>query len=154
MLLSLGGEEAKIRMLSAARLLYQMGFSLYATGQTSEFLLENKIPNRFVYKVHEKGNPNVKDLITSKKVSMVVNISDKKDLGVKELSKQITDGYIIRRAAVDCNIPLFTKVTIAKLFINSLAKYNLDMLKVKSWDEYVKRNQKLVLSGVEGSKMI
>lgn len=153
-LLSLGGEEAKIRMLSAARLLYQMGFSLYATGQTSEFLLENKIPNRFVYKVHEKGNPNVKDLITSKKVSMVVNISDKKDLGVKELSKQITDGYIIRRAAVDCNIPLFTKVTIAKLFINSLAKYNLDMLKVKSWDEYVKRNQKLVLSGVEGSKMI
>ncbi len=138
-LLSLGGEEGKMRLLNSAKLLYQMGFTIYATEQTSEFLKNHHIQTKFVYKVHDKKSPNVEDVIREKKVGLVINLSDRSDLGIRELEKLISDGYLIRRAAVDNNIPLFTKATIANLFINALAKYKLDMLKVKSWDEYVKK---------------
>lgn len=140
-LLSLGGEEGKKRLLSSVKILHQLGFSLFATEKTFKYLAENKIPAKFVYKVHEKGRPNVVDMIKNKNVDLVINLSDRSDLGIKELTKQTTDGYLIRRAAVDANIPLFTKASIASLFINALAKYKLDMLKVKSWDEYVKKIQ-------------
>ena len=68
---------------------------------------------------------------------MVFNLSDRDDLGVKEMSLELTDGYQIRRATVDTNIPLFTKVSTANLFINSLYKLKPEDLKVKSWCEYL-----------------
>lgn len=135
-LLSLGGEEAKFRLLPAARILQKLGFTIYATEKTYRFLKRNQIACRFVYKVHDSKRPNIVDLINDKKVSLVINISDKSDLGIKEISNMITDGYYIRRAAVDSNIPLFTKTTIANLFVSAMARYKIDMLKVKSWDEY------------------
>lgn len=137
-LLALGGEEGKERLLSAAQKLEKMGFSIYATRKTSEFLKKHGISANFVYKVHEEGSPNVVDMIKQKKVSLVINLSDRGDLAVKHLMKEITDGFLIRRAAVDANIPLFTKATIANLFVEALAKCPVDMLKIKSWDEYVK----------------
>lgn len=138
-LLSLGGVEGKNRLLSVVRLLKEMNFKLHATRQTCEFLKLHNVQARFVYKVHEKGSPNVVDLITQKKVGLVINLSDRSDLGVKELLKEVTDGYLIRRAAVDANIPLFTKATIANLYVTALYKYSIDKLKVKSWDQYVIR---------------
>lgn len=143
-LLSLGGEEGKERLLTAAHVLKKMGFSLYATRNTSEFLKTHNIPAQFVYKVHESGKPNVVDLIKKKKVSLVINLSDRSDLGVKELTKQITDGYLIRRAAVDANIPLFTKVTSARLFVAALSRYSLDTLEVKSLADYSENKSKVV----------
>lgn len=137
-LLALGGIEGKERVLPAAKILSDMGYTIYATRNTSAFLAANGIKSNFVFKVHEEGKPNVVDLIRQKKVSLVINLSDRGDLGVKHLIKETTDGFMIRRAAVDANIPLFTKATIANLFVESLAKCPINMLKIKSWDEYVK----------------
>ncbi|MCL4339192.1 carbamoyl-phosphate synthase (glutamine-hydrolyzing) large subunit [Patescibacteria group bacterium] len=137
-LVSLGGEEGKERLLSTVKTLHFMGFKLYATQNTSSFLKENGIPAKFVYKVHEKGFPNVVDIINSRKVGMVINLSDRSDLAIKHQIKEETDGFLIRRAAVDVNIPLFTKATIANIFVEALFRYNLDKLQIKSWDEYVK----------------
>lgn len=137
-LLALGGDEGKHKLLPAAQKLSKMGFSIFATRNTSKFLADNGIKSTFVYKVYEKGEPNVVDMIKQRKVSLVINLSDRGDLGVKHLMKEISDGFMIRRAAVDANIPLFTKATIANLFVESLAKCPLDMLKIKAWDEYVK----------------
>lgn len=136
-LLSLGGMEGKERLLPVVYLLKDMKFKLYATRQTALFLGKHKIHCEFVYKVHENGRPHVVDLIKDRKVDLVINLSDRSDLGVKELLKEVTDGYLIRRAAVDANIPLFTKATIANLYVTALHKYTPDSLKVKSWDEYV-----------------
>lgn len=135
-LLALGGDEGKERLLPAAKTLNKMGYSIYATRNTSKFLSGHGIKSQFVYKVHEQNEPNVVDLINQKKVSLVINLSDRGDLGVKHLIKEITDGFLIRRAAVDANIPLFTKATIANLFVEALAKYPINMLKIKSWEEY------------------
>jgi len=140
-LLALGGEEGKQRLLPAARKLHKLGFTIYATRQTCGFLKNNGIAANFVYKVHEEGTPNVVDMIKGKKVSLVINLSDRGDLGVKHLVKETTDGFLIRRAAVDSNIPLFTKATIANLFVSALEKCPVNMLKIKSWDEYVNKTQ-------------
>lgn len=138
-LLSLGGDEGKIRLLPAAKLLQRKGFTLYATEHTCLFLKKHNIASKFVYKVHDTERPNVVDVIRERKVDLVINLSDRSDLAVKHLLKEVTDGYLIRRAAVEVNIPLFTKASIANLFVKALAKYNLDMLQVKSWDDYMKQ---------------
>ncbi|OIO14691.1 carbamoyl phosphate synthase large subunit [Candidatus Gottesmanbacteria bacterium CG11_big_fil_rev_8_21_14_0_20_37_11] len=135
-LLSLGGTEGKERLLSAVKNLNKMGFYLYATKKTSEFLKIHGISSTFVYKVHERKKPNVVDLIVQKKVHLVINLSDKNDIG-EDISKEVTDGYLIRRASVDSNIPLFTKATIANVFVTALAKYSIGKLSIKSWDEYI-----------------
>jgi carbamoyl-phosphate synthase large subunit len=136
-LLSLGGDESKERLLPAAKILQKLGFNLYATEHTCRFLKEHGIPAQFVYKVHDNKRPNVVDVIRERKVDLVINLSDRSDLAVKHLVKETTDGYLIRRAAIDVNIPLFTKASIAHLFVTAIAKHSLSMLKIKSWDEYV-----------------
>lgn len=137
-LVSLGGVEGKQRLLPSVSLLRKMGFSIHATQNTSYFLNNNGIQTEFVYKVHDKKRPSVIDLIHSKKVGLVINLSDRSDLGVKELTAQISDGYLIRRAAVDANIPLFTKATIAAMYVEAVSKYSLDTLTIKSYDEYIR----------------
>ncbi len=141
-LLSLGGDENKQKLLLAAEILKKLGYTIYATCNTHDLLKTYRIPSKFIYKVHEGKRPNVVDLIHERKVSFVINLSDRSDLGIKELTREVTDGYLIRRAAVDTNIPLFTKATIANLFVQTLAKYDLDMLQIKSWDEYLARIKK------------
>ncbi len=136
-LLSFGGDEAKQRLLPAARLLYKMGYKLYATEKTGLYLRQYGIPSEFVHKVFEGKRPNVIDIIKDKKAGIVINLSDRADIDMKAWVKQVTDGYMIRRAAVDANITLFTKATIANLYVTSLYKYNLDKLNIKSWEEYV-----------------
>jgi carbamoyl-phosphate synthase large subunit len=116
-----------------------MGYTIYATDKTCGFLESHGISSKFVYKVHDQKGPNVLDLIKKKEVGMVFNLSDRSDLGVRELTRQTTDGYLIRRAAVDANIHLFTKATIATLFVQALFRYSLDSLEIKSYDEYVRR---------------
>ena len=136
-LLSFGGDEAKQRLLPAVRILHKMGFKLYSTRKTGLYLRNYGIKSEFVYKVFEKKSPNVLDIIKEKKADVVFNLSDRSDIDMKAWTKQITDGYLIRRAAVDANIPLFTKSTIANLYVTSLYKYSLDKLSIKSWEEYV-----------------
>ena len=134
-LLSTGDARQKADMLSAARLLRQKGYSLYATGGTSRYLSENGIDNTLVYWPDEKREPQALGLLHRKEIDMVVNIP--KDLSVGELD----NGYQIRRAAVDLNIPLLTNARLAGAFISAFCSLSVDDLIIKSWAEYENENR-------------
>ena len=134
-LLSTGDARQKADMLSAARLLRQKGYSLYATGGTSRYLSENGIDNTLVYRPDEKREPQALGLLHRKEIDMVVNIP--KDLSVGELN----NGYQIRRAAVDLNIPLITNARLASAFISAFCSLSADDLIIKSWAEYENENR-------------
>ena len=134
-LLSTGDARQKADMLSAARLLRRKGYSLYATGGTSRYLSENGIDNTLVYWPDEKREPQALGLLHRKEIDMVVNIP--KDLSVGELN----NGYQIRRAAVDLNIPLITNARLASAFISAFCSLSADDLIIKSWAEYENENR-------------
>ena len=134
-LLSTGDAKQKADMLSAARLLQQKGYSLFATGGTSRYLSENGIDNTLVYWPDEKREPQALGLLHRKEIDMVVNIP--KDLSVGELD----NGYQIRRAAVDLNIPLLTNARLASVFISAFCSLSVDDLIIKSWAEYENENR-------------
>ena len=130
-LLSTGTPKQKVEMLSAARLLQQKGYKLFATGGTSKFLTENGVENTQVYWPSETNQqPQALDMLHKKDIDMVVNIP--KNLTAGELS----NGYKIRRAAIDLNVPLITNARLASAFINAFCTMTLDDLAIKSWAEY------------------
>ena len=130
-LLSTGGAKQKVEMLDAARQLVENGYELYATGGTSKFLDENGISNTRAYWPSEAGQtPQALDLLHEHKIDMVVNIP--KNLTVHEL----TNGYKVRRAAIDLNVPLITNSRLASAFINAFCTLKLDNIDIKSWNEY------------------
>lgn len=125
----------KAKFLKAAQALFELGYHIYATDTTALFLESNGIPAEIVRKASENA-PNIIDVINSKKVAFVVNLSEHKILS-KEVKNIITDGFRIRRATVDNQIPLFTDMHLARAFIKALAKYKLEDLKIKSYNEYI-----------------
>ena len=130
-LLSTGTPKQKVEMLSAARLLQQKGYKLFATGGTSKFLTENGVENTQVYWPSETNQqPQALDMLHKKEIDMVVNIP--KNLTAGELS----NGYKIRRATIDLNVPLITNARLASAFINAFCTMTLDDLAIKSWAEY------------------
>ena len=129
-LLSTGSTKQKVDMLQASRALKAKGYNLYATGGTSKFLSENGIENTRVYWPSEEGHPQALEMLHNKEIDMVVNIP--RDLSVGEL----TNGYKIRRAAIDLNIPLITNARLASAFINAFCSMSIDDIAIKSWDEY------------------
>ena len=129
-LLSTGGPKQKVEMLQAARQLQRKGYKLFATGGTSKFLTENGVENTLVYWPSEEGQPQALDMLHRKEIDMVVNIP--KNLTSGELS----NGYKIRRAAIDLNIPLITNARLASAFINAFCTMSVDDLAIKSWAEY------------------
>ncbi len=129
-LLSTGSTKQKVDMLQASRALKAKGYNLYATGGTSKFLTENGIENTRVYWPSEEGHPQALEMLHKKEIDMVVNIP--RDLSVGEL----TNGYKIRRAAIDLNIPLITNARLASAFINAFCSMSINDIAIKSWDEY------------------
>lgn len=129
-LLSTGDAKQKVGMLEAVKMLRQKGYKLYATGGTSTFLTENGVENIRVYWPSEAGQPQALDLLHRKEIDMVVNIP--KNLTPGEL----TNGYRIRRAAIDWNIPLITNVRLASAFIHAFCTRSVDDLAILSWSEY------------------
>ena len=129
-LLSTGAAKQKAEMLEAAKLLVKHGYHLYATGGTSRYLTENGIDNTLVYWPSEEGTPQALDMLHEKKIDMVVNVP--KDLTVSELD----NGYKIRRAAIDLNIPLITNARLASAFIYAFCTVKPEELEIKSWQEY------------------
>ena len=130
-LLSTGSAKQKADMLGAARMLVNHGYELFATGGTSRFLTENGIENTLVYWPSEEGQqPQALDMLREHKIDMVVNIP--KDLTVSELS----NGYKIRRAAIDLNVPLITNSRLASSFINAFCTLSIDDIDIKAWGEY------------------
>lgn len=129
-LLSSGSTRQKVELLGAARMLIDHGYKLYATGGTSRFLTENGIDNTLVYWPSEDGQPQALSMLHNHEIDMVVNIP--KNLTAGELS----NGYKIRRAAIDLNVPLITNSRLASAFITAFCTVKLEDIDIKSWDEY------------------
>ena len=130
-LLSTGMAKQKVAMLDAAKLLASKGYNLYATGGTHRFLEENGVSSTLVYWPSETGKePQALKMLHEKKIDMVVNIP--RDLSAGELD----NGYKIRRASIDLNIPLITNARLASAFINAFCTLSVDDIQIKSWQEY------------------
>ena len=130
-LLSTGSAKQKAAMLDAAHKLHDHGYRLYATGGTHTFLNDNGIPAIKVYWPSEADKyPQALEMLHNKEIDLVVNIP--KNLSSTELS----NGYKIRRAAIDLNIPLLTNARLASAFIDAFTSMSIDQIEIKSWDEY------------------
>ena len=130
-LLSTGDAKQKAEMLDAARQLINNGYVLYATGGTHKYLNEQGVENIEVFWPSDEGKyPQALDMLHEKKIDMVVNIP--KNHTVRELD----NGYKIRRAAIDLNIPLITNSRLASAFINAFCTMKLDDIAIKPWQDY------------------
>lgn len=135
-LLSTGSAKQKAEMLDAAKMLVSHGYELYATGGTSQYLTDNGIENTRVLWPNELdattdgAAPAALDLLHQHKIDMVVNIP--KNLTTHEL----TNGYKIRRAAIDLNVPLITNARLASAFIRAFCTVGMDGIGIKAWSEY------------------
>ena len=129
-LVSLGEKENKVKLLPSVQLLAHMGFKLYATEHTADFLLENGVECKKVYKISTKKEPNVSELLTNGTLDLIINIP------THVFARESTDGFIIRRKAIDMNIPLITNRQLAEAFVTALHEQKGNGLKAKAWAEY------------------
>jgi len=129
-LLSTGPIEGKAALLESARTLREMGVKLYATRGTAAFLAANGVESTSLYWPTEACSPNAIEVLTSRKVDLVINIP--KNTGEEELKND----YLIRRKSADFGIPLITDVQLARRFIEALSKKGVAELQIKSWQEY------------------
>jgi carbamoyl-phosphate synthase large subunit len=130
-LLSIGSLRDKTRFLPSARTLTGMGFTLYATRNTSRFLEDNGVVNIRLYKIHERRRPSLLEYIVPGRLDLIINIPAGYD------RRELTDGYIIRRKAIDFGIPLITNLQLAELFVKSIALKGWKDLKPEAYDHYV-----------------
>lgn len=129
-LLSTGPIDSKAEFLESSKILEKMGFKFYATKGTADFMRANNIKVKVLYWPLENKEPNVLTYIVNKKIDLVINIP-------KNAQKEELDNdYLIRRKAVDFNVPLITNIKLAKRLVEALNNIELKDLKVKSWDEY------------------
>lgn len=129
-LISSGNAKQKASLLNPCRQLSAKGYKLYATAGTYRYLMDNGVPCQIAFWPSDEGQPQAIDLIRQKKVDMVVNIP--KNL----TSGELTNGYKIRRASIDFNIPLITNDRLASAFIQSFTTMSVDDIAIKAWDEY------------------
>ena len=113
------------------KMLKKMGFNIYATENTAKFCNENNIPATILYKIHEQIEPNVITYLLNKKIDLVFCMFDE-TLPVKK-----KDATIVRRKAIEYNIPLINNMKLAELFIESINKFKIKDLSIKAWDEYI-----------------
>ncbi|MCF7917914.1 ATP-grasp domain-containing protein [Candidatus Gracilibacteria bacterium] len=133
-LVTIGKLKDKVVFLPVAQRLADLGFSFFGTAGTSDFLNENKISCKKVYKISSGKHPNVADIIEKKEVSLVINTSNKFS------HEEVSDGYLIRRKAIDRNIPLISNLQMAKLLARSLAQFPTeDALPVFDYEERLNR---------------
>lgn len=129
-LFSTGPVKSKVGLLEAAQLLHKNGYTIYATGGSQRFLAENGIPSTQVYWPNDEQKPNALEMIQNKELDLVVNIP--KNFTASELD----NGYKIRRAAIDFNVPLLTNFRLASAFIQSFCQLDVDQIEIKAWNEY------------------
>lgn len=129
-LVSSGAAKSKVELLEPCRLLSQKGYTLYGTAGTARFLNDNGIPTTTVSWPDEPGELNIMDMFSNHAFDLVVNIP--KDHSKREL----TNGYKIRRAAIDHNIPLITNARLAGAFIDAFCTLKEEDIQIKSWQEY------------------
>ena len=129
-LISSGGARGKMDLLDACKMLHAKNYDIYATHGTAKYLNENDVPATAVAWPDEEG-ANVLDLIAQHKFDLIVNVPK------NQTKRELTNGYKIRRAAIDHNIPLMTNARLAKAFIEAFTEKSLADLQIKSWQEYV-----------------
>ncbi|MDD6210070.1 MAG: carbamoyl-phosphate synthase (glutamine-hydrolyzing) large subunit [Bacteroidales bacterium] len=129
-LFSTGPTKTKTELLESARMLYEKGYNLFSTAGTHKFFAENGIPSTLVYWPSDNKNPSALEMIREKKLDMVINIPKNYTQG------ELKNGYQIRRAAIDFNVPLITNARLASIFIHAFCTMTQDEIKIKSWDEY------------------
>lgn len=129
-LISSGEPKSKVELMEATRLLQQKGYKIYATRGTQRFLAENGVEAIAVQWPDEDGELNVKSLLAKKHFDLVINIPK------NTTERELRNDYIIRRSAVDFNIPLLTNARLASAFIQAFCNMTLEDIKIKSWDEY------------------
>ncbi|MHB8598295.1 MAG: carbamoyl-phosphate synthase (glutamine-hydrolyzing) large subunit [Ktedonobacteraceae bacterium] len=128
--ISLGGDDKKAKFLESARLLATLGIPLYATEKTSAFLRMHGIETTMLYKIHEQQSPNVLEYFGDNKIDLAINIVD------RYILKDVDDDYAMRRYAVDRDIPLFTKIKQARLFVKAIVEKDLATMPIQSWNAY------------------
>ncbi len=131
-MLSSGGAKEKASLLDAAQALAKAGYTVYATNGTARYLNDNGVPAIAVGWPDEENNdiPNVMDMIHDHRFDLIVNIPK------NHSSRELTNGYRIRRGAIDHNIPLITNARLASAFIEAFCSHSLDDIQTKSWQEY------------------
>ena len=129
-LLSSGAPKGKVDLLEPAQALVANGYEIYATAGTAKFLNENGVKATTVSWPDENGENNVMDMIANHKFDLIVNVPK------NQTKRELTNGYKIRRGAIDHNIPLMTNVRLAKAFINAFTSVKLEDIKIKSWQDY------------------
>ena len=134
LLVSVGGEQ-KNKILRELKILEEQGWKLYTTPGTHDFLSRNGIASRCVFKASDGHGPNVIDAIADKQVDLIINIPQAMGSAA---SSHATDGYRIRRLAIDHHIPLITNLQIAQVFLQCLAQYELNSIPVKPWSHFIR----------------
>ncbi|MCQ2129961.1 MAG: carbamoyl-phosphate synthase (glutamine-hydrolyzing) large subunit [Bacteroidales bacterium] len=129
-LLSSGDAKSKVKVLEAAHMLVDNGYVIYATEGTAKFLNENEIPATAVKWPDEEGENNVMEMIADHKFDLIVNVPK------NHTKRELSNGYRIRRAAIDHNIPLMTNIRLARTFIEAFCKVKLEDIPIKSWQDY------------------
>ncbi|HWR12348.1 MAG TPA: carbamoyl-phosphate synthase (glutamine-hydrolyzing) large subunit [Rectinemataceae bacterium] len=129
-LLSTGPLENKLEFLASAKKLSEMGFSLFATGGTAKFLAANDLPCARLHWPLEKTEPNIATMLRNRDFDLVINIPKNNN------ERELKNDYLIRRAAIDFNIPLFTNIKVAKQFIDAIESQREKGLEIKAWEEY------------------
>ena len=130
-LMSSGGVKGKVDLLEPARNLMKNGYEIYATDGTARFLNENGVKATAVAWPDEEGGNNVMDMIANHEIELIINVPK------NQTKRELTNGYRIRRGAIDHNIPLITNTRLAKAFIEAFCSLREEDIKVKSWQEYV-----------------
>ena len=129
-LVSSGGLKGKVDLLEPITQLSKAGYNIYATEGTSKFLAENGVQSTVVSWPDEEGENKVMDMIAAHKFDLIINVPK------NQTKRELTNGYRIRRGAIDHNIPLMTNVRLAKAFIEAFCSLGLNDIKIKSWQEY------------------
>ena len=129
-MVSSGEAKSKVDLLEPCRVLQNKGYNIFATSGTQKFLQENGIKATTVGWPDEKSELQIMDMMSNKEFDLVINIPK------NQTKRELTNGYKIRRAAIDHNIPLMTNSRLASAFINAFCELNIEDLKIKSWDEY------------------
>lgn len=129
-LISSGPSRSKVELLNSTKMLIEKGYSIFATAGTAKFFEENGIEVTVLHWPDEEKEPNIMDYMKNKKIDMVINIPK------NHTKRELDNGYKIRRAAVDYNIPLITNARLASAFIYAICKVDKKEIAIKSWDEY------------------
>ena len=129
-LVSSGGLKGKVDLLEPITRLAKAGYNIFATEGTAKFLQENGVKSTAVSWPDEDGDNKVMDMIANHKFDLIINVPK------NQTKRELTNGYRIRRGAIDHNIPLMTNVRLAKAFIEAFCSMSLDDIKIKSWQEY------------------